>query len=381
MKLLVTSILLFLVQLTIGQGLVRIKGSLKNLDNHAINIHYTESGKNKKIQVASSNGTFEASVPIDYAQEINIYPAKYFANAIQLKQSKRYLVAPPIFLFVAPGDEIILTGDAMKMWAADVRGGMFNKELAAFNKKIIPISGEIFAAAAQRQIAKNDDNKAEVSKKSEELSKLAGQKNAILKDYIVNHTDLFSLYLFSQRMGGLQPKEISDLFERYPEDLKSTVYGQKIRDFMTAEAKSSIQSPMIDFKGKTLAGKDFDSKELRGKYVLLDFWGSWCQPCRKSHPHLLALYNQYKPKGFEIVGIAKERGADPISSWEKAVKEDNIQWIHLLHNQLQEQRDLIKEYSITAFPTKILIDPNGTIIWKGVGDQGDDLDKQLAKIF
>lgn len=381
MRLLVTSILLFFVQLTIGQGLVQIKGSFKNLDNHDIIIYYTENGKNKKAQVASNNDTFEASVPIDYPQEINIYPAKYFANAVQLKQSKRYLIAPPIFLFVAPGDEIVLTGDAMTMWQADIQGGKYNKELSVFNKKYVPIIGELFTATAQQQIANNEDNKAEVSKKSEELSALAGQKNAILKEYIVNHTDLFSLYLFSQRLGGLQPTEITDLLERYPEDLKNTVYGQKVRDFLKLGAKSSVDNPMIDFKGKTMDGKDFDSKDLRGKYVLLDFWGSWCQPCRKSHPHLLALYNQYKTKGFEIVGIAKERGADPISSWKKAVKEDNIQWTHLLHNQMQEQYNLIKLYNITAFPTKILIDPNGIIIWKGVGNQGAELDEQLAKIF
>ncbi|QDZ63053.1 TlpA family protein disulfide reductase [Elizabethkingia bruuniana] len=130
-------------------------------------------------------------------------------------------------------------------------------------------------------------------------------------------------------------------------------------------------------------GKPFDLQSLKGKYVLLDFWGSWCMPCRKSHPHMKELYKKYKAEGFEIVGIAQEESPTyekSRKSWLEAVKKDDIHWIQVLNNEDIKRSDIVKDYGITAFPTKILLDRDGKIIARYVGEN-NDLDIKLETLF
>jgi len=114
---------------------------------------------------------------------------------------------------------------------------------------------------------------------------------------------------------------------------------------------------------------------------LIDFWGSWCEPCRKSHPHLKALYDKYKSRGFEIVGIATESGSKDKKeeAWRKAVKEDNINWLQVLNDP--EKTDIVKAYGIAAYPTKVLLDKEGTIILRTVGGEGNELDEKLQELL
>jgi thiol-disulfide isomerase/thioredoxin len=120
-------------------------------------------------------------------------------------------------------------------------------------------------------------------------------------------------------------------------------------------------------KGQTLSLSTFS-----GKYVLLEFWGSWCVPCRKGNPHLKELYYSYKDKGFDIIGIAKDD--DTKDAWVKAVKKDELPWHQILVG------DLDTKYNITSYPTKILIDQKGIIIGR-YGEDEKELDEKLASIF
>ena len=114
--------------------------------------------------------------------------------------------------------------------------------------------------------------------------------------------------------------------------------------------------------------------------MLLDFWGSWCGPCRASHPHLKALQAHYGPQGLEGINIAQENGADARKIWLKAVEEDQMTWTQILNNEDREVCDVVKLYGITAFPTKVLIDPEGKIIVKTVGESAP-IDEKLKEVF
>lgn len=123
---------------------------------------------------------------------------------------------------------------------------------------------------------------------------------------------------------------------------------------------------------------------LKGKYVLLDFWGSWCGSCRASHPHLKEIYSKYKEKGLEIVGVANEKSdnlEDAKKAWLKAISDDGIGWIQVLNNYDKASTDLLMSYGINGFPTKILLDKNGKVLFKIVGSGGDELDQKLKTLF
>lgn len=145
------------------------------------------------------------------------------------------------------------------------------------------------------------------------------------------------------------------------------------------------------FTTSDMNGKPLKLSDFKGKYVLLDFWASWCVPCRKSNPHIIQLYHQYKDKGFDVIGVSDDDTRQ--LQWRNAVKQDSTGIWHqvlrgagkIANNQSGKAnaKDLHQLYNIQSLPTKILIGPTGKIIGRyGDNDTNDDdLDKALAEIF
>jgi thiol-disulfide isomerase/thioredoxin len=131
-----------------------------------------------------------------------------------------------------------------------------------------------------------------------------------------------------------------------------------------------------------------DVGALAGKVVLIDFWGSWCVPCRKSHPSMKELYATYKDRGFEIIGIANEvaGGSKPmetqVRNWRKAVEDDGIPWKHILYDP--SVADLVKVYDVGGYPTKFLVGRDGKFIMRILGhseQSHENLRKKLEELL
>lgn len=381
MKEKLTILLAFLANIGFAQQTI-IKGNIKNLDGHKVNVIYESQGKRHLDSIETKNGAFELSIAISSIQEIYINPHKYYKNAIALNNSKRYMVAPPLILFVAPGDQISVSGDAMKLYEADVQGGKYEKQFIPFHRQFSPLIGKQFELQMKRYELIGAGDKAGAAKIQSERGEVLAKVSEVSKKFYTGSTEnMYAMYKLSKNLGRVQLADLKKIYASYPPAFKKTEIGQEIEQYISQGAQVDQGKAMIDFSGKTLDSSAFNSKNLRGKYVLLDFWGSWCKPCRQSHPHLLKLYEKYKIKGFEIVGIAQENRKDARTPWAKAIKEDGIFWTHLLNNELKKDNDLVKAYQIGAFPTKILIDKDGLIIWRGVGQAGEELDGELKRIF
>jgi len=130
-----------------------------------------------------------------------------------------------------------------------------------------------------------------------------------------------------------------------------------------------------DLVGNTPEGEPYALSKMRGKYVLIDFWASWCGPCRRENPNVVALYGKYKDKGFDILGVSLDRTED---AWKKAIEQDNLTWKHIsdLKGWKSEHAAL---YSVTSIPQTLLIDPEGKIIQRNL--RGEQLGMKLAEIF
>lgn len=182
-------------------------------------------------------------------------------------------------------------------------------------------------------------------------------------------------------------QEAKSRYDKLPVGILNTPVGVLVTKAVTELRSGSAGVAAFDFTSADINGEQISLSDFKGKYVLLDFWASWCVPCRAGNPHLLELYAAYKDKGFEIIGVS-DNDSSP-DSWKKAVQDDKISgWRHILRSagQLDKDKrvDILKAYGITSLPTKILIDPDGVIIARFGGGSGLDdaaMDKMLAEIF
>lgn len=232
------------------------------------------------------------------------------------------------------------------------RGAAIHDQFEPFNDRMAQVDYQFFAAHPQSYVT------------------------AYMLQYHTSSLPLDSLELFYNRLGrGLQ----------------QTSLGKRLAGEVAMLKAGSPGSMAADFSKKDLHGAEVSLSAYRGKYVLLDFWASWCVPCRKSMPHVKELYERYKDKGFAVIAIADDDNNH--AAWEKAIEKDGtdlwpnilrgIDWTAIRKGE-KSPNDLDDKFGIHSLPTKILIDPSGKIIGryaKGTEEEAAALDAQLVAAF
>jgi thiol-disulfide isomerase/thioredoxin len=123
-------------------------------------------------------------------------------------------------------------------------------------------------------------------------------------------------------------------------------------------------------------GTDMKLSDLRGQYVLIDFWASWCGPCRQENPNVVRLYNKYKDKGFTVFSVSLD---DNATNWKAAIDRDQLNWPHHVSDLLKWNSVVVQLYKIQGIPHTVLIDKKGTIIAKNL--RGQQLEQKLQELF
>lgn len=218
----------------------------------------------------------------------------------------------------------------------------------------------------------------------QELSEIS---MSFLNKYPGSYATLTPLVSMSHEMSA---DTLRKYFSRFSERSRRSPMGRTIQEELERKTLGVPGVTAPNFSTTDIDGKNLSLSDYKGKYVLLDFWASWCVPCRKGNPHLLNVYAKYKDKGFEIIGIASDDGKE--EAWKKAVAQDKIGvWKHILSGFDMEKlmrnekndKHIGKKYGVATLPTKILIDPNGMIIGR-YGESEEDnkaMDKELEKVF
>ena len=202
---------------------------------------------------------------------------------------------------------------------------------------------------------------------------MQANKQTIMAFVRANPRSYISLMNLLEHYNWFDENEAERIYDQLPQELQGTAYGKILKRKLDAGRPYRPGTIAPDFVKKDMNGKDVSLKKLKGKYVLLDFWGSWCGPCRASHPHLKELHKKYSGK-VVFVNVADENVKDLEQAkklWKQAVKEDGMTWTQILNNEGKEEQDLLKLYNITSFPTKILIDPEGKVVARLVGATAD----------
>jgi len=170
------------------------------------------------------------------------------------------------------------------------------------------------------------------------------------------------------------PEKAKSTYAALAPAAKNSIYGKELGESLRIAAKTGLGvKPSFTLPDRD--GKNLSLASLKGKVVLVDFWASWCGPCRKENPNLVKAYAKYHDKGFEIIGVSLD---DKKENWLKAIDADKLVWLHA--SDLKGWKsDLAAEYGIRSIPTSFLVDTEGKIIGKDL--RGDLLEKKLASIF
>lgn len=203
----------------------------------------------------------------------------------------------------------------------------------------------------------------------------ASRRKKIIEFALENPDSYFAMHSLSEASHGAKPEIILSTFNKMSEKLRLSYDGQSLYKILSADKVTALGAVAPDFTQNDVDGKPVSLSDYKGKYVLVEFWASWCSPCRAESPNLLKQYSAYKDKGFEILGVSVDSDK---AKWIEAIKKDGLTWTQVSDLKGWES-DARKVYGISGVPANFLVSPEGKII--GAHLVGEKLNSKLSEIF
>jgi peroxiredoxin len=276
------------------------------------------------------------------------------------------------------GDEVKIDADVNDpSLTYKISGGEDAAKLEEFNTLKSNLQGKIFEVSKtfEEKVAEGPDRRDAL------LNELLPPYNAAMKalnDGLIkfamdNSSSLVSFYAISL-VNPIGNEEAMLAYSNKVDDkLKQNVAVKNFIQKLDSQKKLAIGQPAPEFTINSIDGSNIKLSDYRGKYVLLDFWASWCTPCREENPNVVKAYQSFKDKNFTILGISLDKDK---TAWSNAIKADGLTWAHA--GELNDfEGSTVRLYQVEAIPSSFLVDPSGKIIAKNL--RGEELQSFLSK--
>jgi peroxiredoxin len=301
------------------------------------------------------------------------YPVK---GSLTLKMAGDSDVQDDINIYLEGGVNFVITG-TRNLSASTIQGGRVQADADARDKYItdLPAYQEMNRLSDSNKVwIKTDRPKAIAA--STKIQQDEAIVNQLAKAYYMSHPDSYMTLAAANNLDKANPLK-DTLYTILTPRLKNTYYGKKIKEALALASSLAVGMPALEFQQPDTAGKEVSLSSFRGKYVLVDFWASWCAGCREENPNVVRDYALYKGKNFTVISISLDNKASR-RNWIRAIAKDGLTWTQVSDlNGWNNQ--VAKLYGINFIPQNYLVDPNGIIIGENL--RGEELNKKLASIF
>ena len=375
MKKLILAALSLLPVALMAQKPFTIKGSAKNLAaGDKVYLVYMEGGMRVIDSNLVANGAFEFKGNVSEPLMANLFKN---INPFVKGADTRFLDYTT--LYVEPGNIVASAVDSLK--STIISGTPTNADNAKLMASLKPATDKMKAINeeyAKLSPAQKGDN-AIVDPIRDKAMKINGEMTPVYFDFVKNNPKSFlSLNTLLQLAGDPESAtQVEALFTGLSDELKATKAGKTLAMGFQRERKTAIGSMAMDFTQNDQNGKPIKLSDFKGKYVLIDFWASWCGPCRTENPNVVAAYQKYKDKNFTVLGVSLDK-PDAKEAWLKAVADDKLTWTQVSDLKFWQNEVAVK-YGIQSIPANFLIDPTGKIIAKGLRE--DALHAKLEELL
>ncbi|ERJ58691.1 TlpA family protein disulfide reductase [Sphingobacterium paucimobilis] len=338
-------------QVTLSQEVVILKGEVSG-DTEGYNRVYVMDGAEGRDSAVITNGQFELRLPYKAGMEPYLFMEAYMRPG-RMQEPFPFVIDRPGILYLKNIDP------SRQLHEARASGMQSMVDYQIFLDRYFALKDSLKSFSSDR-----------VTRNAQLGKLLIPDLNAYMKTYRSSYAAVFVL---DKVRTFLDVEELQRMYSMLPSEQQNTEKGKEIASYIDNALFARVGSDISALTYTDQEGELKSLADLKGKYVLLDFWASWCGPCIKGFPHLRSLYQKYKGERFEILGISIDKKEE---DWVKAYKKHELPWINGIDRSEHMQERLL----VTAVPTLFLLDPEGKIVFKEIG-LSDKVDQILADIL
>ncbi len=364
-----------LAGLSVQAQQVKISGSFKGIKDTIEKVFVQYRGESAWVTDSAlvAGGKYALSVPLKDAARVMIRAGYKKSGSPRMMSQKRDMAT----LYLEPG--AITVSHVDSFGNVRVKGSKTNDAFVALNDKLKGTNDAMAALnTTYRELAAKKDEAGMAALEAKADAIMNEQKGIYKTELQQNPQSPLGMYLLESYAGwDINAAEVEPLFALLPEATRQSAAGKTMAEKIQTAKLTGIGSVAPDFTQNDTLGNPVSLSSFRGKYLLIDFWASWCGPCRKENPNVVKAFQTYKDKGFTILGVSLDRPSDK-DKWMKAIHDDQLTWTQVSDLKFWQNAVAI-QYGIQAIPQNFLLDPNGKIVGKNL--RGEELQKKLAELM